>query len=80
MWLRDARILRSVKSKHTLPAGSPNEFSRFEPLNRGNRRKEAESIANQMSPPRYLSGYDTQVHGEGGCRPRYSTTYSNLQP
>lgn len=56
---------------YPLPAGegqgetSPNPSSRFEPLNRSRRRKEAERVANQMNPPRYLGGYNTEVHGEG---------------
>ena len=46
---------------------SPNQSSRFEPLNRSRRREEAERVVNQKSPPRHLGGYQREVHGEGEC-------------
>jgi Cu+-exporting ATPase len=50
-----------------LPRGedSPNPSSPLEPPNRSRRREEAEGLANQLSPPRYLGGYESRVHGKG---------------
>jgi NADH:ubiquinone oxidoreductase subunit F (NADH-binding)/NADH:ubiquinone oxidoreductase subunit E len=52
---------------------SPSSSSRIEPLNRSRRRKEVEGPVNQLSPPRYLGGYEAQVHGESQREGKSST-------
>lgn len=42
----------------------PKASSRTEPLNRSRQREEAESLANPLSPPRPLGGYEGPVQGE----------------
>jgi hypothetical protein len=37
----------------------------LQPLNRSRRRKEAEGVAVQKNPPRYLGGYNASVHADG---------------
>lgn len=68
-------VRRSAPDHPSLPPGggaggrnpeenSPNPSFRGEPQGRSRRREEVEGLANPLSPPRYLGGYEREVPGE----------------